>query len=187
MSINYVAYRSWFILIQILELFEGIKIKVSSDGRIFTLDHKSIRKNGRIDNRKGKELKQAIDRYGYKKVTLSRNGKRKTYLVHRLVAMAFIPNTESKPTVNHKNGIKTDNRIENLEWATWKEQKIHSMKNKLCIENTKALKESNKKKARPVIFKGIYYPSINKACRETGLHQRAIVKEGVFTNANSDS
>lgn len=52
----------------------------------------------------------------------------RSYRVHRLVAEAFIPNPESKPTVNHKNNIKDDNRLENLEWNTIEEQTYHSYK-----------------------------------------------------------
>lgn len=174
-------------MIQILELFGEVKIKVSDDGRIFTLDHTSIRKNGRADNRKGKELKPSIDKYGYKHVVLSSNKIRKTYTVHQLVGTTYIENPEKKETINHKDGNKLNNCVDNLEWATQKEQKEHAIKHNLCNKNIEALSKSNKRKSREVIFRGIKYNSINEAKRKTGTHQRVIAKEGVFTNDNSNS
>lgn len=90
-------------------------------------------------NAKGKtmfKLKTFTKPDGYLAVSLwdsSKRGskKRKTFLVHRLVAETFIPNIENKPTVNHKDGIKTNNAVDNLEWATWGEQEIHSFANGL--------------------------------------------------------
>jgi NUMOD4 motif. len=63
----------------------------------------------------------------YGRLQLYKNGKPKNVYAHRLVAEAFLPNTQNKKTVNHKNGIKTDNRVENLEWATYSENNIHAI------------------------------------------------------------
>lgn len=84
---------------------------------------------------KGKIKSQRITQYGYVHVfiqgILDGVKFRQNISVHRLVAKAFIPNPENKPTVNHKNGDKTDNNVENLEWATHSEQQIHSRLNDL--------------------------------------------------------
>lgn len=70
-------------------------------------------------------LKPILTKAGYLRVHLSVDGVVQGYAVHRLVAIAFVPNTEDKPTVNHLNEIKTDNRAKNLEWATTLEQNIY--------------------------------------------------------------
>ncbi len=65
---------------------------------------------------------------GYQIIKLCINGKKHAFLLHRLVANSFIPNPENKPEVNHKNGIKTDNTIYNLEWATKSENELHKVR-----------------------------------------------------------
>lgn len=71
-------------------------------------------------------LSQGTHRQGYKLVVLSINNLRITKYVHRLVSQAFIPNPDNKPFVNHKHGIKNDNRASELEWSTRVENEIHS-------------------------------------------------------------
>ena len=83
--------------------YEGL-YAVTEDGQIYSCKRKMF-------------LKQCIVA-GYQVVSLSKSGQRKTHYVHRLVADAFLPNPDSLPEINHKNEIKTDNRVDNLEWCT---------------------------------------------------------------------
>ena len=82
-----------------------------------------ISSEGRVKNAYGRFLKPETTRNGYQRVRLI-DGKK--HLLHRLVAQTYIPNPENKEVVNHKNGIKTDNRVENLEWNTWSENVKHA-------------------------------------------------------------
>jgi hypothetical protein len=89
-----------------------------------------VSSTGKIRNKKrGKLRKLYIEHKGYVSVTLKRKGlDQKGMKVHRLVAMAFIPNPEMKPHVNHKDGDKTNNNDWNLEWCTISENAIHAFK-----------------------------------------------------------
>jgi hypothetical protein len=78
-----------------------------------------------------KIMVQAVDRKGYCKVGLRKNGSLKNYAVHRLVAISFIPNPENKPDVNHKDTNKRNNHKANLEWATRSENMQHAHDNGL--------------------------------------------------------
>lgn len=94
-------------------------------------DHYFVSREGRVySGRSGalKSLAPCPDKDGYLNLALRRGHKPKYFKVHRLVAQAFIPNPENKPTVNHKNGLKDDNRVENLEWATHSENHRHAFR-----------------------------------------------------------
>lgn len=122
--------------------------------------------NGNVYNKKtNRKLKPFISGPGYLKIELSINNKRHKYYIHRLVAETFIPNLENKPQVNHINRIKTDNRLNNLEWNTSSENTINGYKNGM----------SNKRKKVRVIKKsGLIreYNSVAEAAKALGLKRQ---------------
>ena len=96
--------------------------QVSNMGRI----RKILFKNRWVEKKKEKILKFKINNWGYYEVTLSKTSKVKTFRVNRIVAKIFIPNPNNYLEVNHINGIKIDNRVENLEWCTRSKNLKHS-------------------------------------------------------------
>ena len=143
--------------------------------------------NGQIySNVKGKTmfpLKTYTKPDGYLAVSLwdsSERGKktRKTFLVHRLVAETFIPNPESKPTVNHKDVVKTNNCVDNLEWATLHEQEAHSFANGLNY--ARKGEEANRAILTwdDVHYIRKHYPeeSVSKLSKKFGISEIAIYK-----------
>ena len=95
---------------------------VTDSGYIYSrLSNKYNNKNGRI-----KKIRPQISPSGYLHLCLCKNGKTYNQRVHRLVAQAFIPNPENKPHVNHIDGDKTNNCVENLEWVTASENMQHA-------------------------------------------------------------
>lgn len=97
--------------------YEGL-YQVSSIGNVRSLERETRQGKGYY-KREGKVLKPSIGKDGYLRVHLSKDGKKSTVDVHRLVAIAFIPNEEGLPCVNHKDENKTNNVIENLEWCSY--------------------------------------------------------------------
>lgn len=99
--------------------------EVSSIGRVRSVKCSILKKNDIMYNKAQKIRSYFISKTGYPQITLSLNGKLRQHFIHRLVCEAFIPNPDKKLSVNHRNFIKTDNRIENLEWLTNEENSLH--------------------------------------------------------------
>ena len=132
---------------------------------------------------KNKKLKPIISKHGYSYIHLCKNGLKTMKRIHRLVAQAFILNPENKPEVNHINGIKTDNRVCNLEWCTRSENELHAY-NTLGIKgskpwlNKKGINNPNSKKVlqikKDIVIK--IFDAVADAERHTGICHQNIVK-----------
>lgn len=115
-------------------------------------------------------LKPFKDKDNYLRVCLCENNHRIYRNIHRLVAIEFITNSNNKPTVNHIDGNKHNNHIDNLEWATIKEQNNHALKNKLrFMKNDGCSKKVAQYDMNMNLIK--IYPSANEAKRQTGFSQ----------------
>lgn len=132
--------------------FEGL-YQVSNLGRVRSLDRWTNSKCGSMQLKKGRILKQGLNKCGYQLVHLCKDGKGKTYTVHRLVADAFIPNPQNLKEINHIDEDKTNNRVCNLEWCdrsyninfgTLKERISKSLKGKPNIALSKRVAQIDK-------------------------------------------
>ena len=114
--------------------YEGL-YQVSSLGRVKSLER------FKLDGRRCAEriMKPSADLGGYLSCELCNDGRGKRFLIHRLVAEAFLQNPDNKREVNHINGIKSDNSIENLEWSTSSENTIHAYRHGLEVKPTRAV------------------------------------------------
>lgn len=135
-----------------IEKYEGF-YEISDQGNIRSVDR--VVKCGKGTRLwKGILRKLAYDKDGYFITALCKKSKREMVKVHRLVAQAFIPNIDKKPVVNHINGIKNDNRVENLEWCTSSENTNHAMRiGTLKIKGEDSYASKLKEEDIEVIFK----------------------------------
>lgn len=151
-----------------------------------TLEHVPSYENYNIDTKgniyskrrfgaKGGLLSTFPDNEGYLRVGLTKENKRKQFSVHRLVALTFIPNPENKPCVNHINGIKSDNRVENLEWCTVSENTKHAYDNNLAKSALKGMTGELNKTSSKITQYSLSgevirtYGSMRECSRETGI------------------
>ncbi len=153
------------------EIWENIdgfngKYQVSNFGKVKSLD-RIEETRGSTRTRNGRVLKLAISKNGYSRVCIVDYSNQKFACVHRLVAQAFIPNPDNKPQVNHINGIKTDNRVENLEWNTRSENQRHSIRTGLKVTPRGDKSILSKLKESEVV-------EIRRLLKETNLMQREI-------------
>ena len=113
-----------------IEGYEGL-YQVSNEGRVKSLERSYTERNGRKATHTLKEriLRPSKNSKKYCSVMLSKNGSEKRYLVHRLVAQAFVPNPNDYPAVNHKDENPKNNKVENLEWCTYEYNSNYGTRN----------------------------------------------------------
>ena len=105
-------------------------------------------------------LKPSLGEWGYEQVSLRKEGKKRTMRVNRLVAQTFIPNPDNLPQVNHIDGVKTNNRVDNLEWCNSSQNMIHCFSNGLSDWNTRIR----------IVETGEVFNSISECARSIGGH-----------------
>jgi hypothetical protein len=155
--------------------YEGL-YQISNLGRVKSLDRIVTSKIGVKKSVKGKIMKNCINGNQYSYVNLSLNKKFKSKKIHRLIAIVFIPNPENKPCVNHKDGNKLNNSIDNLEWVTMGENQKHAYDTGLKIGALKGKTGYKNHLSKTVMQMDLTgnliseFGSVNEATRMTGVN-----------------
>lgn len=137
-----------------------------------------IFKNGNVRRHK-KPFKCYTDSNGYPQINVSVNGKTKSFSLHRLLAQKFIPNPQNKPEVNHRDGVKRNSKVKNLEWATRSENIKHGIKTGL-IKKSMVGRVGNKHFKSKSVQKFMFgvlletFESTGEAARLNGFNAKSI-------------
>lgn len=148
--------------------------EISNFGRVKSTDREVINSRSlKPFIKAGTVLKQNVNR-GYNSFSVSVEGNVKRLITHREVAKVFLPNPKNKPCINHKNGIKNDNRVENLEWCTYSENNTHSFRELGRISNMlgrKGVLHPSSKKVKcctlDILFNSVREAAIALNCDES--------------------
>ena len=170
--------------------YEGY-YQVSNLGRIKRVERKvkTRNRNGEYELLLKENILQGFySPKGYVRVLLTKDTKNKTYMIHRLVAEAFIPNPNNFPQINHIDGIKNHNNVENLEWCTQSYNIRHSYEIGLRETMDEVLMKNRKKQSKKVAKYDVYgnllevYESVNEASRKNKAGRRQILRSCMHQN-----
>lgn len=157
-----------------IEGYEGL-YQVSNIGRVKSLEKYVPGKNGCKQVRRERILNCSVNGSGYPHFSIYKDGVVKTVLVHRIVASAFLDNPLQLPEVNHIDGDKTNNRSENLEWCTEKQNVRHAWENginRMTDKHRESARKVGLNNGKKVLCSnGVVYPSGCEAARQLGLSQ----------------
>lgn len=131
---------------------EEWRIISGTDGMYEVSNTGKIRSNNYLNTGRVQELKLSHDGWGYLRVRIIRNGKRRTQKVHRLVAEAFIPNPDNLPQVNHLDGVHDNNNADNLEWCTASRNVKHAYDSGLKEKNREYARKRGKEELLPILL-----------------------------------
>lgn len=155
-----------------IEGYDGL-YQVSNHARVRSIDRCIKCSDGKTRRLKGMLLSPGPNSWNrhYLTVNLSKCGKIKPHMVHRLVADAFIPNPDNKPEVNHIDGNKKNNEVSNLEWVTHQENMKHASESGLWRPSEKMISATIARCSKPVVCSnGIVYGSQKEAAESLGIN-----------------